>query len=232
MHTCQLCHKTYTSRNTLARHSRNHDSEKSSTCTKCGRAFHRADLLRRHTAVHQQFRVRRQQTVIACQHCRRSKLKCNGQEPCSSCASRDQQCHYRQEARLAKPARQLEAPSSTSSEALAVAHVEPNNTVSEDIPTPEDLTRLDSFIAQTYFEKLFSTPSTLCPQDSSWVILVHSRSSPLESANRQYTGQSLRDRPSGSATEEPVTLGLGASLQRCLTYVATPLSIFSVWRSS
>ena len=200
MHNCHLCHRSYSSRSTLARHKRNHDFDKGCTCTICGRTFCRTDLLKRHTRIHNQDESRRHQTAIACQHCRRSKLKCDGRKACSACVSRDLRCHYNQRATTATPSLETEPSSFVTTRAPVVVNEGRHASVPEESPTPDELARLDSYIAQAYFEKLFSTPSTY-PQDSHG----SPRPEPLLPAESamEYT-EEFTDRPTGSATEEPV----------------------------
>lgn len=54
------------------------------------------DTLQRHLSVHDKGRRDRQQSRVkrACRECSRSKLRCDGHEPCSRCLSKNQPCSY------------------------------------------------------------------------------------------------------------------------------------------
>lgn len=57
------------------------------------RTFRRADLLKRHHATHSA-RTKRQQSALACDRCRYSKIKCDGGKPCQKCSIRSHPCNY------------------------------------------------------------------------------------------------------------------------------------------
>ena len=157
-------------------------------------------LLKRHTRIHNQDESRRHQTAIACQHCRRSKLKCDGRKACSACVSRDLRCHYNQRATTATPSLETEPSSFVTTRAPVVVNEGRHDSVPEESPTPDELARRDFYIAQAYFEKLFSTSSTY-PRGSHG----SPRPKPLLPLERttEYTEEST-DRPSESAAEQPV----------------------------
>ena len=94
----------YSSKNTLARHRRNHDTSKNHVCDTCNRVFRRADILPRHKLIHRTeatspervYKSRRAQAAFACEPCRHSKTKCDGQSPCNRCVRQDRPCQYKQ----------------------------------------------------------------------------------------------------------------------------------------
>ena len=77
----------------------------SSPCPKCGRAFSRNDSLNRHLKTHGSHIDQRPFHRIihdkfrACNHCRRSKIRCTGSLPCARCEQLKQECHYDQKRR-------------------------------------------------------------------------------------------------------------------------------------
>lgn len=93
MYTCKDCHNRYKSSSTLARHKRNHSITKTNQCKQCGTSFRRADLLKRHSRVHASS-SKRDQVPLACDYCRRLKVKCDGQAPCQNCKPRARLCSY------------------------------------------------------------------------------------------------------------------------------------------
>ena len=96
----------FSSRNTLARHRPNHDFNESHACETCQRVFRRADILKRHKLTHRadalgaQLNPRRHQIDVACEACRRSKTKCDGQNPCRRCQRQHLTCQYSHRARI------------------------------------------------------------------------------------------------------------------------------------
>ncbi|KIW22934.1 uncharacterized protein PV07_11178 [Cladophialophora immunda] len=68
----------------------------------CNRVFCRADILNRHRLLHAPKSPRPTAivnsriglTAVACDACRRSKTKCDGQPTCSKCAHQSRQCRY------------------------------------------------------------------------------------------------------------------------------------------
>lgn len=63
----------------------------------CHKSFQRSDVLRRHKKIHQRAEEEGKQprrALKACQACSSSKLKCDGQQPCSRCQSANASCVY------------------------------------------------------------------------------------------------------------------------------------------
>ncbi|KIX01822.1 uncharacterized protein Z518_09549 [Rhinocladiella mackenziei CBS 650.93] len=77
----------------------------SAPCPKCGRAFSRNDSLSRHMKTHGTHIEQRpfhriiHEKFRACNHCRRSKIRCTGSTPCARCEQLKQECHYDQKRR-------------------------------------------------------------------------------------------------------------------------------------
>ena len=49
---CAQCPRTFTTRNNMWRHARNHSNTREWVCTSCGKAFMRSDILQEHTLTH------------------------------------------------------------------------------------------------------------------------------------------------------------------------------------
>ncbi|OJJ01169.1 hypothetical protein ASPVEDRAFT_82707 [Aspergillus versicolor CBS 583.65] len=110
MFLCEYCSRGYQSRSSLARHVRNHSIHRSRhICPTCDVAFSRRDLLMRHMRIHcasptataagspQESRPKassRRRVHTACQACRAARVKCNGEQPCDTCALNQRDCSY------------------------------------------------------------------------------------------------------------------------------------------
>lgn len=104
---CVVCNQNYTRLDHLSRHFRAHTREKPFSCIECGKAFARSDLLKRHAAAHVGSSARNkhnsdQQTakapvraLRACIACARSKVRCDGAQPCTRCTQRAVECLYK-----------------------------------------------------------------------------------------------------------------------------------------
>ncbi|OAL52691.1 hypothetical protein IQ07DRAFT_380732 [Pyrenochaeta sp. DS3sAY3a] len=125
MYSCNKCHRTYRTQNSLTRHAHSHRSDNKHQCVTCGVVFYRRDLLTRHSKLHQNpsnASVRssasdddfdagfsRQRCHTACDRCRESKTKCNGRNPCNTCSGAAMTCHYsHRSSRLSRLPRQAE----------------------------------------------------------------------------------------------------------------------------
>lgn len=103
---CEHCGSTYSRLDHLTRHIRSHTKERPFPCEHCGKAFARTDLLRRHVLGHQTslssnkrqklfHEPTRSRIAQACIACAKSKLRCDGAEPCSRCSKKDTECIYK-----------------------------------------------------------------------------------------------------------------------------------------
>ncbi|KAG7441791.1 uncharacterized protein BT62DRAFT_907268 [Guyanagaster necrorhizus] len=91
---CPLCPAKFTRTTHLNRHFGSHTNEREHRCEICGAEFNRSDVLARHKRAcgdpHGFLRSRRK----SCQACADSKVKCNLDNPCSKCISRNRECVY------------------------------------------------------------------------------------------------------------------------------------------
>ncbi|KAB8295902.1 hypothetical protein EYC80_008723 [Monilinia laxa] len=96
---CQFqdCTKSFQRKEHLTRHQRSHsDSTPAYVCRLCHKAFSRSDGLQRHLGSHgQQFKKPTGRIRRACSSCHSSKIKCDGNEPCSRCVKKRIPCGYR-----------------------------------------------------------------------------------------------------------------------------------------
>jgi hypothetical protein len=88
---CHVCGRTYKKKDSLTRHSHNHQDSQRHICVQCGQNFRRRDTLQRHLDLHYKGRKRGSH---ACKRCRVIKVRCNSQTPCSTCAQAHQECTY------------------------------------------------------------------------------------------------------------------------------------------
>ncbi|KAK4496689.1 hypothetical protein PRZ48_012671 [Zasmidium cellare] len=100
-YSCEHCNKTFGRREHYKRHQNIHTGAKPFPCPLCPRAFPRKDTLQRHVLMHgkagpealpAKIRLR---TSRACWPCAKSKMRCDGEEPCSRCQSRGIRCGRR-----------------------------------------------------------------------------------------------------------------------------------------
>lgn len=119
MFQCDVCQRSYKTLTSLTRHARNHTEELSNmhSCDICGTSFARRDILSRHraSAHHDSARKARQRCHTACESCRAARTRCDGKQPCTSCAGNDRQCHYRHHGRrVSRPTRTTPSAQSSS----------------------------------------------------------------------------------------------------------------------
>ncbi|KIM94685.1 hypothetical protein OIDMADRAFT_135684 [Oidiodendron maius Zn] len=88
---CKTCCKSYKKKDSLTRHSHNHQDNQQHVCLECSRNFHRRDILQRHLDLHHTGRIR---GVRACERCRVSKVRCDSKTPCARCVKASQICIY------------------------------------------------------------------------------------------------------------------------------------------
>ncbi|KAL7917138.1 fungal-specific transcription factor domain-containing protein [Trichoderma austrokoningii] len=95
-HACDECGATFRRAEHLLRHKMRHLGQRPFSCAHCRRTFSRKDTLQRHISVHDGSHRDRQQSRVkrACRECSQSKLRCDGQQPCSRCVSKNQSCSY------------------------------------------------------------------------------------------------------------------------------------------
>lgn len=116
---CRDCGREFASITSRNRHARNHLKDLSYICPVCNVAFYRHDILTRHMKLHEgededgghgnddddagrkQGAVRsktkrrlRKRCHTACDHCRASKIKCDGLQPCSACRNSERTCKF------------------------------------------------------------------------------------------------------------------------------------------
>ncbi|PVH76532.1 hypothetical protein DL98DRAFT_425363 [Cadophora sp. DSE1049] len=93
------CGKSFSRKEHLSRHEKTHDPENILTCKVCGREFNRNDSLQRHLARHGEvFKPAPSgRSKRACLACRAGKIKCDGNETCSTCVKKGIECKYRLE---------------------------------------------------------------------------------------------------------------------------------------
>lgn len=120
MHECPICHRTYQARTPLSRHIHNHSPDhlgRRHACETCGVSFARRDLLSRHqNNNHSGYMSSRRRTHTACDQCRKARMRCDGQMPCSACQERSKSCRYTDgRSRLSKAAPRIRLDSMPSS---------------------------------------------------------------------------------------------------------------------
>lgn len=102
MFKCKSCPKSYPSRSSLTRHEQNHKEEAQHVCHVCGVGFRRRDIYVRHCKGHDNAETKgskaardRQRCHTACVACRQARIKCDGEQPCSSCVMHNRSsCTY------------------------------------------------------------------------------------------------------------------------------------------
>ncbi|KAL3447835.1 hypothetical protein BJX65DRAFT_317959 [Aspergillus insuetus] len=103
---CEICHQQFTRREHLERHLRRHSGIRPFPCPLCSRTFSRRDTLARHLTTHgtgAEGLLARARGANACVPCSRAKLKCNGDNPCGRCASKNRNCVYRDSEKSLNP---------------------------------------------------------------------------------------------------------------------------------
>ncbi|TGO28293.1 hypothetical protein BPAE_0029g00210 [Botrytis paeoniae] len=95
---CQFqgCTKSFQRKEHLTRHQKSHsNSAPAHICRICHKEFSRSDGLQRHLGRHgQQFKKPTGRSRRACAACHSSKIKCDGNDPCSRCAKKKIPCQY------------------------------------------------------------------------------------------------------------------------------------------
>ncbi|KAF7955736.1 hypothetical protein EAE96_004660 [Botrytis aclada] len=95
---CQLqgCTKSFQRKEHLTRHQKSHsNSSPAHICRICHKEFSRSDGLQRHLRRHgQQFKKPTGRSRRACAACHFSKIKCDGNDPCSRCEKKKIPCKY------------------------------------------------------------------------------------------------------------------------------------------
>ncbi|KAI1873210.1 uncharacterized protein JN550_003463 [Neoarthrinium moseri] len=106
LYQCADCQRRYSRPEHLARHIQTHTLGKRFFCQVCGKAFARADLLKRHAANHDNDndpskKRRRTDTAPnagrvshACKACATARVKCEENKPCTRCRNRNLTCEY------------------------------------------------------------------------------------------------------------------------------------------
>ncbi|KAN0063391.1 hypothetical protein ACQY0O_004557 [Thecaphora frezii] len=120
-----FCGKQFKRHEHMSRHKATHSDEMKYECPICGKGFRRQDVMHRHTQTHTRAsgsqaqprkasassanQSQRQTSALsragrACLPCKRAKLRCDGQLPCSRCVCHpNRECHYQPGPRLPSP---------------------------------------------------------------------------------------------------------------------------------
>ncbi|CAK7222525.1 hypothetical protein SEUCBS140593_004928 [Sporothrix eucalyptigena] len=109
---CNVCSRIFSRKEHLTRHSRRHTNAKPHTCEHCAKQFARSDTYKRHLQAshptlaakggHGRGDGKRQRTVVACDACHHSKVRCTmDQPPCPRCVARGIPCKYVRPSRAA-----------------------------------------------------------------------------------------------------------------------------------
>lgn len=85
------CEKIFLRREHLTRHEQGHKSVKAHPCPLCPKEFARSDILNRHMLLHSNPSISKR-TQVACNNCRRRKIKCDANTPCATCVSSQLEC--------------------------------------------------------------------------------------------------------------------------------------------
>ncbi|TFK52658.1 hypothetical protein OE88DRAFT_1644270 [Heliocybe sulcata] len=91
---CPLCTARFTRTTHLNRHLRSHTNERDHRCDRCQSQFTRSDLLTRHKRTCGDPLLANRSRRKSCEACAESKIKCDLEQPCSKCVSRDRACVY------------------------------------------------------------------------------------------------------------------------------------------
>ncbi|KAI8939488.1 hypothetical protein NX059_003260 [Plenodomus lindquistii] len=120
---CTYCGQSFTRDEHLERHILTHTNVKPFKCFTCHMSFARRDLLQRHYTVHGRNQNNEEghpvqgmipksagRTPIACEHCAKTKTKCDKKFPCSRCEARSLKCTPRPTRRQSKTVQRLNNP--------------------------------------------------------------------------------------------------------------------------
>ncbi|EPQ50947.1 hypothetical protein GLOTRDRAFT_49480 [Gloeophyllum trabeum ATCC 11539] len=91
---CPLCPAKFTRTTHLNRHLRSHTNERDHCCERCQSQFTRSDLLTRHKRTCGDPVLANRSRRKSCEACAESKIKCDLEQPCSKCVSRDRECIF------------------------------------------------------------------------------------------------------------------------------------------
>ncbi|KIV92371.1 hypothetical protein, variant 2 [Exophiala mesophila] len=103
---CDICSRCFARSEHLIRHRRTHTKEKPFTCPYCRRSFQRSDIKAVHVKKCPAAPVdqsngdttteggTRRRVRIACDNCRKRKMRCDGSPTCASCQAAGSVCHY------------------------------------------------------------------------------------------------------------------------------------------
>ncbi|KAH9949016.1 hypothetical protein B0H21DRAFT_689061 [Amylocystis lapponica] len=91
---CPICPAKFTRTTHLNRHLRTHSGQRLHECDICHSQFTRSDLLTRHKRTCGDPESVPRSRRKSCQGCAESKVKCDLQQPCSKCKSRNRDCIY------------------------------------------------------------------------------------------------------------------------------------------
>ncbi|KAH8671540.1 hypothetical protein BX600DRAFT_496220, partial [Xylariales sp. PMI_506] len=87
------CTRAFRRREHLNRHARSHEPTRPHKCYLCNKSFARKDVLQRHVLQHNvPSHHEPKKTLLACDTCRRRKVKCDAKDPCSACRASEIPC--------------------------------------------------------------------------------------------------------------------------------------------
>ncbi|KAK4175077.1 fungal-specific transcription factor domain-containing protein [Triangularia setosa] len=85
------CHRSFTRKEHLTRHSKSHSTQLQYQCPICGRKYARSDVFKRHVEFHPK-NIIPSTKVVACSECHDRKLKCDNGTPCRQCTRHGLEC--------------------------------------------------------------------------------------------------------------------------------------------
>ncbi|KAF4626545.1 hypothetical protein G7Y89_g11610 [Cudoniella acicularis] len=97
---CSICGDSFKRLEHLSRHRKSHVNDKPYGCPICKKHFTRRDSLNRHISIHNSNTDHRERPVPiarvprACSNCARLRLRCDGQNPCVRCQTKNVPCIY------------------------------------------------------------------------------------------------------------------------------------------